>query len=159
MFLKNGKFPLFTLFPSLQRFSLFRWLKDGEQVNEGKSLEVFFEPNNICVLLIKRVTIRDLGLYECVARNEHGQVRTAAMLKVGRRKKGAPPIFLKGLDDVQAIVGGRVTLGVLVRGDKIVQITQEYEEKITVERAASEGNNFLFLKKDLSIYRCFDFGK
>ena len=120
-----------------------RWLKDGEQVIEGKNVEVSFEPNNICVLVIKRVTIRDLGFYECVARNEHGQVRTAALVKIGRRRKGAPPVFLKGLDDAKAIVGGRFTLGVLVKGDRKIQITQEYEEKTTVEKASTtEGRTF-----------------
>lgn len=114
------------------------WYKDGEEIVENKNLEVFFEPNNICILVIKKVTTKDLGVYSCEAKNEHGAVRTNALVKVGRRRTGQPPIFLKGLMDQTTVVGGRITMGVLLRDEKVVKITQEYVEKVHVERV-SEG--------------------
>lgn len=128
------------------------WYKDGEEIVENKNLEVFFEPNNICILVIKKVSTKDLGVYTCEAKNEHGTMKTAALVKVGRRKTGQPPIFLKGLMDQTSVVGGRITMGVLLRDQKVVKITHEYVEKTQVERV-SEGENLKKSKFEfISVY-------
>lgn len=110
------------------------WYLNGIELEESKNIHFQFDANNVCSLLIRKLSKDLTGVYLCCAKNDHGETKSSCCVKRGKYlKTGEPPVFLKGLSNHTASIGGAITMGVLLRDQKVVKITKEYIENMQIE--------------------------
>jgi hypothetical protein len=71
--------------------------RNRKTVTYSRLPQISFDGDAVCMLTIKHLNTFDIGTYVCAASNEHGHVRTACTVRIGKHKTGQPPMFLRGL--------------------------------------------------------------
>ncbi|XP_076313423.1 twitchin-like isoform X2 [Tachypleus tridentatus] len=114
-----------------------RWYKDGKPLKQSQDFKLIFD-GQTATLAIKEVFPEDEGEYECVAKNNEGEVKTSCILMVKENfeglqqvaGEGEPPVFTQTLEDLEVIDGASVTLTVRVKGTPPIEITwvHNYQE-------------------------------
>ncbi|OCT75409.1 hypothetical protein XELAEV_18030588mg [Xenopus laevis] len=69
-----------------------RWLKDNEELSDGRHYHIDNYPDGTCSLIITAVETTDTGKYTCEVSNKFGEVSHCASLVVG---SGLPEVSLK----------------------------------------------------------------
>uniref|UniRef100_A0A914XD87 Ig-like domain-containing protein n=1 Tax=Plectus sambesii TaxID=2011161 RepID=A0A914XD87_9BILA len=105
------------------------WFRGEEQLTEGKNTEVNFVSNYVCTLTVRNVHLADLGTYMVEAANEHGRVRTAGAINVGKQRHGRPPVFLQGLEDRTIAISAAIAPSVVTKQEHLASSSKETAEK------------------------------
>ncbi|MEQ2219931.1 hypothetical protein ILYODFUR_000155 [Ilyodon furcidens] len=85
----------------------FRWNKDDHELTEDEHVKMSYETNS-AELNLKNAQLSHSGTYLCEAQNKVGTQRCSAMVTV--TDTAAPPIFVKKLSNIQAVMGSVVTM-------------------------------------------------
>ncbi|XP_061549134.1 obscurin isoform X5 [Phycodurus eques] len=71
-----------------------RWLKDGEQLSDGKHHHIDIYNDGTCSLVITAITTKDTGVYTCEVTNKFGVISHSGKVTVGtvRESSGRRPL-------------------------------------------------------------------
>ncbi|GAB1610545.1 myosin light chain kinase, smooth muscle-like isoform X4 [Argonauta hians] len=95
------------------------WFKDSDKLAPSQDIKSVFDGFN-AVLILKNVTAKSIGCYECIATSSKGEeVQTSCVLTVHLSKpKIEPPIFIRELQDIQCNEGYPLEMVVQVKEDQ-----------------------------------------
>ena len=144
------------------------WYKDNVQIKASKNVEIS-STKSLCSMVLKSSSVKDAGVYACVAKNEAGECRVEATIKVQSSKSKTPsspnlPTFTTELNDEYLVEeGDEITMGVKFTGKPKPQVKWEKNGSniISIKRVKihdGDGMSDLvikgFRKTDLGNYQC-----
>uniref|UniRef100_A0A1I7S955 Muscle M-line assembly protein unc-89 n=1 Tax=Bursaphelenchus xylophilus TaxID=6326 RepID=A0A1I7S955_BURXY len=89
------------------------WFKDGKPVAQSNEpIKVEGKPDGTQILILDQAQVSSQGEYKCVAKNEAGEAKTEATIKV----QALPPQFTKPLSDKEINIGDAIILECSVTG-------------------------------------------
>ncbi len=126
------------------------WSVDGDEVFEDQGIEIS-QDGNIYSMIIKETVEEDEGIYECVAKNNLGEVASAAKLTI--EEEYSKPEFLQKLTYQEIEVGGNVEFVVEVVGNPDPEITW-FKDQVELEDAEEYSFFDEDFKHSLTVKNC-----
>jgi titin len=111
------------------------WMKGGKKIRSDGRFHAKTTDKHTYKLIIKNVTLEDLGTYKCVASNEAGRVQCSARLEV--TEKMIPPKIISELPERTMLLneGDDLQLHTTVEGNPIPDV-EWYKDGSIIRRTA-----------------------
>ncbi|CAG0907122.1 unnamed protein product, partial [Darwinula stevensoni] len=88
-----------------------KWYLNGEHIEMGGRFSHSYTRNGCATLFINGMLDRDVGEYECVAKNEHGEARQSVRVRISEH-----PRFSEHLRETRGLLGKTLKLECRVEG-------------------------------------------
>uniref|UniRef100_A0A0A9VUL5 Muscle M-line assembly protein unc-89 n=1 Tax=Lygus hesperus TaxID=30085 RepID=A0A0A9VUL5_LYGHE len=128
-----------------------KWVKDDKDVEYSERCKLLYEDDETIALVIKNVTLDDMGEYKAVAQNVTGKSEDTISLNVK-----AAPSFTKKLTDVHTISGREVKLNVEIDANPKPMVAWYKDGKQILEsehvKLIEEGKSYTLLIESCSLY-------
>ncbi|KAJ8919920.1 hypothetical protein NQ315_006449 [Exocentrus adspersus] len=127
------------------------WLHDGKEIKPDKNLRVTTSQRGEEFRLeIKKLDLKDAGVYQCILKNPLGDVKQQAVLDVTPEKDLRRPKIKEGLKDQSVVKKNSVTFKAVVIGDPIPEVAWLHDGKELTE-ADFEQNKIVLETEDHEI--------
>ncbi|XP_014257942.1 obscurin isoform X8 [Cimex lectularius] len=128
-----------------------KWFKEGEEIKISEKYKVLYEDDETSSLVIKNITLEDMGEYTVVASNLSGKSEDTVKLNVK-----AAPFFTKKLTDVHAMSSQEIRLNVNIGGNPKPTVAWYKDGKEVSEsdhvKLIEEGSSYTLLIEKCNLY-------
>ncbi|CAB0012839.1 unnamed protein product [Nesidiocoris tenuis] len=128
-----------------------KWIKGESEVEYSERCKLLYEDDETIALVIKNVTLEDMGEYRAVAQNITGKADDVIKLNVK-----AAPTFTQKLTDVHTISGKEIKLTVQIEANPKPMVAWYKDGKQVMEsehvKLIEEGNTYTLLISSCSLY-------
>ncbi|XP_073994362.1 obscurin isoform X3 [Rhodnius prolixus] len=121
-----------------------KWFKNGQELPMGDKYKILYEDDETLALVVKNISLEDIGSYTVVASNVSGKASEEITLDVK-----AAPSFTKKLMDVHAISGQEIRLNVQIDANPKPMVAWYKDGKQILDsehiKLIEEGNSYTLL--------------